>query len=60
MPEQFPHPEIKVETPAEQPRLSRRERRGKSGKQQQAATGKIHDAGRIAVPAAKHQNYRRG
>ncbi|QLY33851.1 hypothetical protein [Nocardia huaxiensis] len=44
--------------PADRP-LSRKERRGKTDKQP-AFTGKVHGPGRTAVPAAKHQNYRRG
>ncbi|WP_157535492.1 hypothetical protein [Nocardia inohanensis] len=67
MPKHLPHPEfdphtmpdLENATPPEPP-LSRRERRGKSGKQQQASTGKIHGTGRLAIPPAKHQNYRRG
>ncbi|MBL1078056.1 hypothetical protein JK358_26990 [Nocardia sp. 2] len=39
--------------------LSRRERRGKVEKQQPLG-GKVHGPGRTSVPAAKHQNYRRG
>ncbi|MEV6774501.1 hypothetical protein AB0N05_38270 [Nocardia sp. NPDC051030] len=41
--------------------LSRRERRGKhKADQQQLNSGKVHSPGRVAVPAAKHVNYRRG
>ncbi|WP_162958483.1 hypothetical protein [Nocardia yunnanensis] len=59
MPERFSLPEIPSENPVEQP-LSRRERRGKKNGKQQVGGGKVHDAGRAAVPAAKHMNYRRG
>lgn len=60
MPERFSMPEIPSKSPADRP-LSRRERRGKGKqKQQTVADGKVHDAGRAAVPAAKHMNYRRG
>ncbi|MFB8004366.1 hypothetical protein [Nocardia sp. NPDC056000] len=45
-------------TPADQP-LSRRERRGKAAKQQPIG-GRVQNAGRAAVPASKHMNYRRG
>ncbi|MEC3919785.1 hypothetical protein [Nocardia sp. CDC160] len=60
MPERFSLPEIPSEQPVDQP-LSRRERRGKGKKQQQqGGNGKVHGVGRVAVPAAKHMNYRRG
>ncbi|MFE3759936.1 hypothetical protein ACFXO9_37005 [Nocardia tengchongensis] len=65
MPEHFSLPEIPaspeftVDTPADRP-LSRRERRGKGERKQHNRDGKVHDAGRASVPAAKHMNYRRG
>ncbi len=60
MPERFELPEIPLENPAGQP-LSRKERRGKKkGKQHTIDGGKVHDPGRVSVPAAKHMNYRRG
>lgn len=59
MPDQSSHSEPShTSEPTDRP-LSRRERRAKADKQQPVG-GRIQNPGRIAVPASKHMNYRRG
>ncbi|WP_157555443.1 hypothetical protein [Nocardia crassostreae] len=59
MPDQHSNPDFQSSDSADRP-LSRRERRGKTAKQQQPIGGKVHDRGRSSVPVMKHQNSRRG